>query len=78
MARRQVDDQPPDPALPDRGQLGGDDLQVPVERQLGLRVEIVEAARGEGGEVLPQQGVVLAPGQTVEHRRVTRRRARAF
>ena len=30
MARRQVDDQPPDLAFPHRGQLGGDDLEMPV------------------------------------------------
>ena len=47
MARWQVDDQPPDLALAHRGQLGGDDLEMPVHRQLGLRVEVVEAARGK-------------------------------
>jgi hypothetical protein len=53
MARRQVDDQAPDLALAYRGKLGGDDLDVPVHPQLGLRVELIKAARGEGGEVLP-------------------------
>ena len=67
MARRQVDDQPPDLALPHRGQLGGDDFEMPVHRQLGLRVEVLEAARGKGGEVLPQQDLVLRPGQVFEH-----------
>jgi hypothetical protein len=62
VAGRQVDDQPPDLALPYGGQLGGDDLEVPVHRQLGLRVQSVEAARGEGREILPQQDLVLGPG----------------
>ena len=52
---------------PHRGQLGGDDLEMPVHRQLGLRVEVVEAARGEGAEVLPQQDLVLGPGQVLDH-----------
>src|SRR5436190_11076391 len=67
MAGRQVDDQPPDRALPHRRQFRGDDLEVPAPRQLGLRVEIVEAARGEGAEVLPQDGVVLGPGKALDH-----------
>ena len=65
MAGRQVDDQPPDLALPHRGELGGDDLEMPVHRQLGLRVEVLEAARGKGGEVVPQQELVLCPRQDV-------------
>jgi hypothetical protein len=44
MARRQADDQPPDLSFPHGGQLGGDDLEVPVHRQTGLRIEVVEAA----------------------------------
>ena len=67
MTRWQVDDQPPDLAFPHRGQLGGDDLEMPVHRQLGLRVELLEAARGEGGEVVPQQDLVLGRGEVLEH-----------
>ena len=67
MAGRQVDDQPPDLALPHRGQLGGDDLEMPVHRELGLRVEVVEAARREAGEVLPQQDLVLGRGEVLDH-----------
>ena len=63
MARRQVDDQPPDLAFPHRGQLGGDDFEVPVRRQAGLRVEVLEAAPGEGRQVVPQQELVLRLGQ---------------
>src|SRR5207249_888375 len=67
MAWRQVDDQPPDLAFPHRGQLGGDDLEMPVHCQLGLRVEVLEAPSGEGGEVVPQQSPVLGLGQLLEH-----------
>jgi hypothetical protein len=59
MARRQVDNQPLDPAFPHGVQLGGDDLEVPVHRQAGLRVEILEAASGEGRQVAVQQELVL-------------------
>ena len=38
---------------------GGDDLEVPVHRQAGLRVEILEAASGEGRQVAVQQELVL-------------------
>src|SRR5207237_4577710 len=58
MARRQVDNQPPH-----RGQLGGDDFEMPVRRQAGLRVEVLEAAPGEGRQVVSQQDLVLGPGQ---------------
>jgi hypothetical protein len=63
MPRWQVDDQPPDLALPHFGQLGDDDLEVPVHRQAGLRVEILEAAPGEGCQVVVQQELVLRLGQ---------------
>ena len=67
VTRRQVDDQPPDPALPHGGQLGGDDLEVPVGRQAGLGVEVLEAAPGEGRQVVPQQELVLRPGQILHY-----------
>src|SRR5215471_14061999 len=67
MARRQVDNKPPDPAFPDRGQLGGDDFEMPVHRQAGLRVEILKAASGESRQVVPQQDLVLGPGQVLKH-----------
>jgi len=54
VPRRQVDHEATDPALAHRSELGGDDFEVPVHRQLGLRVEIMEAVPGEGGEVVPQ------------------------
>jgi hypothetical protein len=59
MTRWEVDDQPADPALAHRGQLGGDDLQMPIDCQAGLRVEVLEAASGEGAKSVPQQDVVL-------------------
>jgi hypothetical protein len=68
MERRQVNDQPPDLAVPHGGQLGGDDLEMPVDRQLGLRVEVIEAARGKGTKILPQQGLVLGVCQVLKHR----------
>src|SRR5215468_3188765 len=59
MPRRQVDDQPADLAFPHRGQLRGDDLEMPVHRELSLWIEILEAASCEGHEVVPQQDVIL-------------------
>ena len=40
MAGGPIDDQSWDFAVADRGQLCGDDLDVPVHRELGLRVEL--------------------------------------
>src|SRR5438874_1257342 len=40
---------------------------MPVHRELGLGVQVVEAARGESDEVLPKHAVVLLPGQVFEH-----------
>jgi hypothetical protein len=68
MARRQVDDQQADLALPHRGEFGGDDLDVPVHRQVGLRVEVAKAALGEGGKILAERYVVLGRGQIPQHR----------
>jgi hypothetical protein len=36
---RFIDDQPSDLALTHRGQLGGDDLDMPIHRELGLRAD---------------------------------------
>jgi hypothetical protein len=68
MARRQVDDQSSDFPLANSGQLCGDDLDMPVHRELGLWVELVEAARGKAAEILPQQGVVLGKCGILDHR----------
>src|SRR6516162_4225121 len=64
MPWRQVDDQSPDLAPPHLHQFGGDDLEVPVHRQIGLWVELLEAARREPREVAPQQDLVLSSGQS--------------
>jgi hypothetical protein len=59
MTRRQVDDQPPDLALPHSGQLGRDHFDVPVHRERRLRVELEEAALSEVTEIPPQDRVVF-------------------
>src|SRR6516165_11453057 len=64
MPWRQVDDQSPYLAPPHLHQFGGDDLEVPVHRQIGLWVELLEAARREPREVAPQQDLVLSSGQS--------------
>jgi len=51
MVRWQIADPPLDPAFPHVGQLGGDDIKMPVHRELGLWVEVMETARSEGVEV---------------------------
>ena len=67
MTRWQVDDQPPDLAVSHCGEFCGNDLEVPVRHQLGLRVELLKAARCEGRQILPEQRVIFTPGQVVEH-----------
>ena len=67
MARRQIDDQPPDLSFPHRRQLGGNDSEMPVHRQTGLRIEVVEAAHRESREVMAKQDLVLGWGQVFEH-----------
>ena len=68
MTGWQIDDQPLDLAFPHRGELGGDDLEVPAHRQLGLRVEVVETACGEQRKVVALRGVVLGARQPLNHR----------
>src|SRR5271167_2804976 len=67
MPRRQVDDQSADLSFAYGAQLGGADFEVPVHRQVGLWVEILEAASGESCEVVPQQKLVLGSGQIFQH-----------
>ena len=62
MTRRQVDDQPADLALSHSGEFGGNDLEVPVHRQLGLRVEVVKAAHRESRKIMAKQDLVLCQG----------------
>jgi hypothetical protein len=54
MAGRQVDDQAPDLALAHRGELGGDDFDVPIWQERRLRVELIETALGKETEVRAQ------------------------
>jgi hypothetical protein len=68
MTGRQIDDQSRNLALAHLHQLAGDDLDMPVRRELGLRVEIIKAACGKRGEILPQQDVVLGRCEILDHR----------
>ena len=61
MARRHADDQPADPAFAHRRELRRDQLDMPVHRERGARVELAERARREAREVVPQQCRALAP-----------------
>ena len=63
VARWHIDDQPPNPAFAHGGKLCRHDLDVPVHRERRQRVELAETALREGGEIQPQLGVLLAPGQ---------------
>jgi hypothetical protein len=54
MPRRQIDDEPLDFTTAASFQFGGDDFQVPVERELGVRIELDETALNEGLQVAPQ------------------------
>ena len=51
-----------------RRQFGGNDLDMPIHREVGLRIEVVKAAPGEGGEILSQQGLVFGMCQLLNHR----------
>jgi len=71
----QIDDQPADQAFPHRGQLGGDDLEVPVHHQLGLRAEVGEAARNMStlfNEALNETVIVAENGG---RRKISKRQA---
>src|SRR5271163_4741160 len=60
MARRHVDDQPPDTALAHCRQFRGDELVMPVRREWGPRVELAETVRCKAGKIGLQQCLVLA------------------
>src|SRR3974377_1256221 len=61
MARRHADHQPANPARAHRRQLPGHDLDMPVYRQPGARVELAKAARGKARKVVAQQCGALVP-----------------
>src|SRR5436190_6528689 len=64
MARRQVDDQPPDLTPAHCGELGGDDFDVPARQERRLRVELGETALGEITEIQAQQELLSRRCQT--------------
>ena len=55
MTRRHADQQPADPALVHRRQLSRDQLEMPVHRQPGARVELAKAVRREARKIVAQQ-----------------------
>jgi hypothetical protein len=50
MARRQVDEQPADAARAHRDELGRDQLDMPVHREQGARIELAKGAPREAEE----------------------------
>src|SRR6516225_7417005 len=71
----QVDDQPLDLALGDRGELGRDHLDVPVWQKRRLWVEFAETALGEITEIGSQDRVVFARRKVFDHAPPPRSRA---
>jgi len=63
VARRQVDDEPPDLAVAQCHELRGDDFDVPAHRKAGPRVQVAETALRKADEIAPQQPAVLGDGQ---------------
>ena len=72
VAWRQIEQKPPDLAIAHRGEPRGDDLQMPIRSEAGARIERMEGALREGGEVAAQQRVVAGGGkagpQAARHR----------
>ena len=66
MARRQINDQPLDFAVPYRGQLGADHIDVPVHRECRLRIELRETALSKKRQSRPQDRIIFG-GQQVSH-----------
>src|SRR5262245_27255435 len=58
MARRQVDDQAADLAVKNRGQFRGDDLDMPAEKERGLRIELTKGAARKARKIALQQAAV--------------------
>src|SRR5215831_11299726 len=75
MTRWQVDDQPLDLALGDRGELGRDHLDVPVWQKRRLRVELTKTALSEITEIGSQDHVVFARRKVFDHSSVPPSRA---
>jgi hypothetical protein len=69
VARRHIDDHPPDPAGADALELGRGHLEMPVQRERGARVELVETVLRKAGKIGAQQRLVLAGAERFCHRR---------
>jgi hypothetical protein len=67
MAGWQIDDQPPDLALPYRRQLGGNHVDVPVHRKCRLRIELGKTALSKKGQIRPQDCVVFGEQKVFHH-----------
>ena len=55
-----IDDETPDRAATDLIELCRHYLHMPVQVELGVRVEVVEATLDKRAEILPQDGAVLS------------------
>jgi hypothetical protein len=62
VPRRQVDDEPPDPAVAHCDELGGDDFDMPAHRKAGARVQLAETALRKADKIAPQQRAVFVWG----------------
>ena|SRR6516165_5079807 len=67
MARWQIDDKPPDLTLAHRSEFRRDHFDVPVCQELGLRVELAEAALREITEIRPQDRIVFVGRKVLYH-----------
>ena len=69
MARRQVDEEPADAASAYRGKLSGDQLDMPVHREEGARIELAKGAQRKARQVVPEQcGALLRRGILTDER----------
>jgi hypothetical protein len=55
MARRQIDEQPADPAVVHGRELGRDQLDVPVHRKERARVQLAKGAQCETRQVVHEK-----------------------
>ena len=60
VAWRNIDDEAPDRAATDLIELCRHHLHMPVQVELGLRVEVVKATLDKRAKILPQDGAVLS------------------
>src|SRR5580658_7557192 len=65
IARREIDDQAFDAAVETILQRGGDDLEMPVGTKRRATVQVREATRREGVEILPADRAIFAEGELV-------------